>query len=161
MRTITVVLGEKEYVLRELPVRKNREWRERLQKPFGELVEALQGARDTEIDNLRAVGGLVQQLSALLLGSVDIVIDLIFAYAPELAEDGKYIEENGYDSQFLEAFASVLGLAYPFSMWMGPVRRAARELNAIGSRDKETSTSSAAANGASGTTRSIPLSSDS
>lgn len=42
-------------------------------------------------------------------------LDLVYEYSPELAEDREYIEEHGTDSQLVEAFTQIMGLAYgPF-----------------------------------------------
>ena len=49
-----------------------------------------------------------------LIGSMDLLLDLLFAYSPELAEDRERIEEEAYDEEALAAFTEVLKLAYPF-----------------------------------------------
>ena len=42
-------------------------------------------------------------------------LNLVYAYSPELAENREYIEENGTDSQLVEAFTQIMELAYgPF-----------------------------------------------
>ena len=43
-------------------------------------------------------------------------LDLVYKYSPELAENREYIEDNGTDSQLVEAFVQVMELAYgPFA----------------------------------------------
>ena len=156
MKSIVITLGDREYEIKELTTRKNAAWRVQLQEPFGNLVQMLQDAPTTELNNLRDVGSLVQSMSGLLLGSIDTVIGMVFAYSPVLAADRDYIENEAFDSQLLEAFTGVLGLAYPISTWAGKAAGLARELNAIGSQSPETSTSSVSVNGDSGQTRLTP-----
>ncbi len=114
MRTVEIVLGGETYTVQELPSRKNAEWRKKLETPFSDLVTMIESAPTTQIDNVTALGGLVRSVSGMLLGSVDIVIGLLFEYAPNLQKQRLTIEENAFDSEILEAFAKVLSLAFPF-----------------------------------------------
>lgn len=139
MRTETVTLGEREYQVTELPLRKARAYRERLQEPFGNLVDLFERTPNTEIDNARQVAQLVRSLSDTLLNSVDLVVDLLFAYSAALDKDRDYIEDNAYGSQVVDAFIAILGLLYPF---FGTERgvKLTRTLAAIGSGSAPTLT---------------------
>lgn len=110
MRTITVTLGDQEHTIKELKSRANAAWRGKLEEPFAEVASLLESAPGTDISDGAALGGLVRSVSGLLLRSIDTVTSLLVEYAPELA--GPVAE--AYDSEILEAFTSVLGLAYPF-----------------------------------------------
>lgn len=140
MRTVEVVLGGKAYTVTELPVRKNVAWRKELAGPFGELVAALQSAPKTELNNLQELGALVGNLSNLLVGSVETITGLLFSYAPTLKADQKVIEETAYESELLEAFVGVLGLAFPFGVWGSKAGQVARQLSEIGSQSSPTLT---------------------
>lgn len=134
MRSVEVTLAGRAYTITELPSRKNAEWRNSLQKPFGELVARLEGAADVELNKLNDIGALVRSVSGTLLGSVDIITGLLFAYSPELAKDREHIEANGYDSELLGAFTEVLKLAYPF----GELASKALELAELGQKARPT-----------------------
>lgn len=139
MRTETVTLGEKEYHLVELPLRKAKAYRERLREPFGNLVDIFESAPNTEIDNARQVAQLVRSLSDTLLNSVDIVVELLYEFSETLAGDREYIEDHAYGSQVVDAFIAVLGLTFPF---FGTERgvKLTRTLAAIGSGNAPTLT---------------------
>ena len=49
---------------------------------------------------------LVRSTSGMLLRSIDTVRELVVAYAPDLPLD--------YDSEIIDVFGAILGLAYPF-----------------------------------------------
>ena len=136
MRSIEITLGGQTYIVRELPVRKNAGWRKALGVPFAELVQTLQAAPDSRIDTPRDLAELVKSLSGLLIGSIDTLVDLLIAYSPELTAARAAIEENAFDSEILEAFAAVLGLAFPFGTWKGQLGTLINQLSAIGSTAK-------------------------
>jgi hypothetical protein len=117
MRTIEVVLGGQTFTVRELPVRKNAGWRKQLAEPFAELVQRLAAAPEAKIDDAKSLADLVQSLSGVLIGSIDTLVDLLLAYSPELTHVREFVEENAYDSEIMEAFTGVLGLAFPFGTW--------------------------------------------
>lgn len=137
MRTIVVVLGGVEYTVAELPVRKNAAWRQRLAEPFGSLVQALQDAPNIEIDKPSDLADLLRRLGASIIGSADVITELLVAYAPGLTP---VIESDDcYDSEIQEAFAGVLGLAFPFSTWGRKALTTMQQINSL-SASKPTST---------------------
>lgn len=109
MRTVKVVLDGQTVTVQELRRRENQAWRERLEGEFGELADALEGAGELELTGA-SMAGLVRAVAGKVVGSVDIIAGLLGAYAPEL--EGLMAE--AYDSEIMEAFTQVLGLAYPF-----------------------------------------------
>jgi len=119
MRSIVVQLGGVAYTIEELPTRKNAEWRKKLDAPFSELANLLENGPDADITNLQDLAGLVRSLSGMFIGSMDTLIDLLFDYSPPLKKARKKIENSIYDSEILEAFTKVLGLAYPFGGLVG------------------------------------------
>ena len=104
MRTATVTLDGKEYVIEELRAVANREWRDEMEKNFSEIVSVLR----EDVDTSDGLANIVSTISRKVLGCVDIAVDLVRLYAPSLPLD------DVYESEIIEVFWSVLGLAYPF-----------------------------------------------
>jgi len=113
-KSVTVTLGGRSYEIAALPIRESAAWRRRLAGPFAELTAALQGASGIELTRLGDLAGLVQTLSGTILGSVDLLLELLFAYAPALVLDRERIETSAFDEEALVALVEVLKLAYPF-----------------------------------------------
>ena len=141
-RKVTIELDGEAYEVVELRSRENADWRRKLEEPFSELAEKLEGAPDVELTDLAGMAGLVRSVGGTLLQSIDLVKGLVIAYAPALDE----AVENAYDSEILEAFGKILELAYPFG---GLIRR----LKELGSQSGRTTRSSPGQRGGSGTTK--------
>lgn len=133
MKSITINLGEQEYEVRQRPYKQSREWREKFAEPIEKIVGALEftgdlvgGSIDQATDLgavIRTVGSmLLGSVSSTLIGSVDLIAEMLFDYAPELAADRARIEECAYDDEIMRAFVGVLGLAYPFSEILNKIR---------------------------------------
>ena len=110
MKTVRVVLNGQEHQVNELRSRQNAGWRQLLEAHFEELARALEHAPDTDLTDGQAVARLVQTFAGKLLRSVDIVRELLTGYAPDLER----VMDEAYDSEIIDAFIAVLGLAYPF-----------------------------------------------
>lgn len=137
MQSEVIALGEREYTLQELPLRKARAFRDQLRGVFSEVVSLLENGPDTQVNDGKAVAHLIRSVSNTVLNSVDTATDLLCEYSPEVAEDREYIEENAVGSQVVDAFIAVLMLSFPFlSSERGA--RITRSLAAIGSSDKQT-----------------------
>lgn len=123
-RNKTVTLANKEYAISQLPMRANKEWRDKLGDPINKIVALLQNYKDLEIETGADVVGLVVVVKDVLLGGVDMIMDMLFAYSPVLASDRERIENEAYDDEAITAFAEVLKLAYPLELlltaWNGP-----------------------------------------
>ena len=107
-KTVTVTLDGKEYTITEKRSRDNAAWRAKLEVPFQDLATLLESAPGTDLTDGQSLAALVRSVSGMLLGSIEIVTGLLADYAPDLPL------EDAYDSEILEAFGAVLGLAYPF-----------------------------------------------
>lgn len=140
-RTVTVTLAGTEYVVTELPSRRNAEWRRKVDEALGSLSGAL--GQNLEISNLQ---GTLDSVRALLLESGETILRLLYAYSEDIADDKERIELEAFDSELTEALIEVLSLAYPFGSLL--------RLAGIGSRGPRTSPNSPAPNGESGTTKS-------
>ncbi|HMR01771.1 MAG TPA: hypothetical protein PKA43_00205 [Candidatus Competibacter phosphatis] len=143
MQKRTITLGGQSYPIEELPARKNAAWRKMLAtrlQPFLELIEqAGAGVQlNTSEDLLRVVNGVLPSL----LQAPEMLFELLAAYAPALTEE---ILDAAYDSEIAEAFAAVLGLAFPF----GSLVQLARSVNGSASTKAPISMNSPSPNGVS------------
>jgi hypothetical protein len=116
MRTATVTLGGKEYVVSERRTRENSEWRASLSAWITEMSEPWKLDSDAALSPALIVN-LIHSGSDLLLGSTGKLTEMLFDYAPELASDAEQIKAESYDSEVLTAFVEILKLAFPF----GPI----------------------------------------
>jgi hypothetical protein len=110
----SITLAGRQYIVRELPLRKNAAWRADLQNTVMGAADLFAAAPDTDVSNPQAVAALIRGVGNLVLGSTDVVVDLLFAYSPELAADREHIEGNAFESEVVEAFTEVVKLAFPF-----------------------------------------------
>lgn len=137
MRTETVTLGDREFELSELPLRKARQFRETLKEHFGVFITLFEGAPQTDISNTKAVAGLMRVMSDTLLNSVDLAADLLYQYSPELQKQKEWIEDNATSSQVVDAFLAMMALSFPF---FGTSRgqRLMSTIHQLGSDNKQT-----------------------
>ena len=138
-KTVTVTLDGKPYTITEKRSRDNAAWRVKLEGPFQDLAGLLESAPGTDLTDGQSLAGLVRSVSGMLLGSIETVTGLLAEYDPALPL------EDAYDSEKLEAFSAVLGLAYPFGSLLPRLR-------ALGSLAKPTKQSLPSQPGADGTT---------
>ena len=155
-KQITRTLGGREYTFTEKTMGINAAWRTELrQSSVMHVLESLDGLLNdliamvnsvpeggglSDIDLGKAIG-LARILPAVvraLAGSVDEIIELLFRYEPKVKTDRKWLEQNAYDGEIIEAFMGVLTLVFPsMGVW---------EM-VIGSRGQQTPGNSASANG--------------
>lgn len=158
MRTVTVSLAGREYSIQQLPIKANRAWRERFEDPIQKLVSSFRDALSLSSQEfpdgkglMLAVGGFLtshlEDVTQILVGSIDMVEEAVFAYAPEIAADKERIESESFDDELIAAFMKVVALAYPFGQLMGLV-------TSLGQVGAMTSPNSPAPSGASGKTSS-------
>ncbi|MCB8942541.1 MAG: hypothetical protein H6658_02075 [Ardenticatenaceae bacterium] len=118
MKFIKLTIGEKTYTVNELPRKKNAAWREAFQNEFVEIASFIQGLAGIEVSSGEVIANIVEQVAVQVNGAIDRMADLLISYSPEMTADRSYIDENAYDSQILDGFTAVLGLAYPFGSLM-------------------------------------------
>ena len=123
-KSIKVTLDGQEYTITEKRSRENAEWRQELGGPFAQLVDLLETGPDVELTDMQSLANVVRSVSGLLLTSIDTVKDLLASYAkgsmPQLPLD------DAYDSEIIEAFGEVLGLAFPFGSILTKARGLSR-----------------------------------
>ena len=127
-KTIELQLAGKTYAVQPLRMRYARAWRQKLEAPLGQLVQALESVDQLDVDKLTMTDAseLVRGLASTLLGSVDLVIELLFDFSPELTADREHIEKEAFDEEALAAFGEVLKLAYPLVGLLAAVRGSGR-----------------------------------
>ena len=111
-KSVTVTLAGREYVVAELPFRANVEWRKRLTGMAEDLTTLLE-APGLEFTPA-TIGAILRQVADLLLRAPDMLVEMLYAYSPEIAADAERIGSEAYESELLGAFIEVLKLGYPF-----------------------------------------------
>ena len=131
-RTVKVSLGSKAYVVTELPRGENKAWLKKVVTPFQALGKQIDGLAEIELNDWSDLKTLVTQSAGrvLQLISTDHMLELLYAYSPELNADKKAIEADPelYDSEISTAFVAVVTMASPF----GAVAKLARSLTSLG-----------------------------
>jgi len=113
-KTITVTLGGQSYSIEALPIAQSKAWRAQLAGPFGQLAATLAHAGEIDLTSGGDLADLIRVVSDTLIGSIDLLQELLFAYAPTLRADRGRIEAESYDDEAMNALIEVLKLAYPF-----------------------------------------------
>jgi len=126
MQTVKITLAGKTYDVQKLPIRQNREWRQKFDEPIGKLLGAAKAVgqlskqewKDTR-EMMSTVGIVlathVDDIVRVLLDSMDLITQAVFDYSPVLKREKHLIEEHGFDDEMVRAFVEVVQLAYPFS----------------------------------------------
>lgn len=119
MRTVEITLSGQKHTIHEIPSRRAAAWRNRVQEQLGDVAKLIETAPETDISDSAALASLVRSVGSMVVGSTDIIIELLFEYAPMLRES----DEDFYDSELIEAFVEVIKLAYPFGQLASLVAR--------------------------------------
>lgn len=113
MKTANLTLGGVEYEISERRARENAAWRKKLLGPFGDIANTLSGLSSQQM-TAESISGVINTFRDTIVGSVDLITDLVIDYSPVLLASKKQIMAEAYDSEIVEAFGEVLKLAYPF-----------------------------------------------
>lgn len=113
MKTAKITLGGVEYEIQERRARDNAAWRKKLLGPFSDIAKTLNGLSAKQL-TADSIGEVISTFQDVVMGSVDLITDLVLDYSPDLHADKKQLLLDGYDSEIVEAFGEVLKLAYPF-----------------------------------------------
>lgn len=101
---IKATFGATEYELPILPIKKSRVWR-------AEFFDAVGKIPDFNIDgNVQSFKDIA---GAVFVAIPDTVIDLVFAYAPDLPREE--IEDVATDQQMADAFKAITEVAFPLA----------------------------------------------
>ena len=107
---ITVILGGRDYIVRPLKLREEREWRQKLAATMATLP-AFAKATSADPDSFAVA------LETLMVNIPDQVIDLFFSYAKEL--DRELIEEEATGHEVAEGFKQVVVISFPLAQALG------------------------------------------
>ncbi len=133
MKEVMVELGGTEYVLTQLPIGASKKWRGKFAEPIEQLLGGVKVTGDLlgkELATGDDVGGVIGTIGGVLLGevgqtllgSMELILEMVFEYAAVLRADAERIEAEAYDDEVLLVFWEVLKLAYPFGHLMKIVR---------------------------------------
>jgi hypothetical protein len=111
VRTVSVILGDKDYAIFELPSKKNQIWREQ----YSEVMKSELPIAE-EMNKEYPISEVVPKFDDLIKISSDKALNLLKDYAPYLPWET--IEEEIFDSELVEALKGVFGLAFPFDSMM-------------------------------------------
>jgi hypothetical protein len=114
MKSTMVTLAGKQYELQPLPIRKAREIRTRFAEPLAGIIDALKAAPKVELNDLQGIGSLLDAAKIVLVGSIDLALEILFEYSPEIAADRPRIEDEAFDDEAITAFVEVVKQLYPF-----------------------------------------------
>lgn len=107
-----VRLGARAYVLRPKTIKDSKAWKAQ----FAEVVEGLGSTMNLEMADL---GNIVGEVSTLLGGSDDLMLDLLGAYSAEIDGDREDIEATATSGEAWDALLEVLRVEFPFLRNMG------------------------------------------
>jgi hypothetical protein len=108
-------LGGVKYDIRPLPIIHARKWRQDVKAPLQLIIGTVAGLPDLNLQDLelQSIVGLVQHLFTTIADAPDMILEWLFAYAPNIAEDKERIENTAFDVEVADAFAQVVKQVYP------------------------------------------------
>ncbi len=109
-----VVIGEKEFVIGALTIKKTREWREKYGQQLIDAFGVFSQADKIELSDTGSVMALMSSFGAFVLNMPDLVVDAVLDYVPAMADERCYIEENATYDELGAILIDVLKVAYPF-----------------------------------------------
>ena len=146
-----IVFSTKKFTIVPLPIRKSREWREKfiaeIDKITG-LVDDVQGVSAGDLADgfsLDTLMPFIDKIKTFLLTSTDILLELIYDFAPNIKKEKTWIEDHATDPEVFSVFLEVLKMAYPFGSVLGNLRT-------LGQSPQQTTMNSLEQNGDSGPT---------
>jgi len=132
MRTERVELAGQEYVIEELPLRKNAEWRQLLNAELQEWADLMGNAQEVDATNLTGVLPILRHASDMVMQSPERIAEMVFAYSDAIGTQREHVLDHAYESELVDAFMACVRLAFPF----GRLTRLVTQLAATGSPGK-------------------------
>lgn len=126
MKTVTVRIADRDYEITALTIKPTKAWQLKAQTPVNNLFGAVETLQGVELNDVGQLVGLAREVATVVMGMTDIVLDLVCDYAPNIAADRAYIEDNGYNEEVMSAFLEVLKMVYPLAALtklLGPRKR--------------------------------------
>lgn len=155
LREIKVSVAGRDYEIPQLKIRASATWQAEVESDFGAigglmgLIGQATGDSFAEIQQqvkIPEVAAAVAKLQGMIMQSMGRVRALVYSYAPLLAADKDFIEENGYNDEIVAVFMKLLRFEYP----LGELVRLF-----AGAIQRQTMQNSPSANGESPTTQAI------
>ena len=112
-----VTLGGQKYDIRPLPILQARTWRQAVKEPLQLIISTVANLPELSLQDLEltSIVGLIQHLFSTVADAPDLILDWLYAYAPNIAEDKERIESAAFDTEVAEAFAVVVKQVYPLA----------------------------------------------
>ena len=113
----TVTLGGQKYDIRPLPILQARTWRQAVKEPLQLIISTVAGLPELSLQDLElsSIVALVQHLFSTVADAPDLILNWLYAYAPNIAEDKERIEATAFDVEVADAFAVVVKQVYPLA----------------------------------------------
>jgi|SRR5215213_3458082 hypothetical protein len=112
-----VTLGGQKYDIRPLPILQARTWRQAVKEPLQLIISTVANLPELSLQDLEltSIVGLIQHLFSTVADAPDLILNWLYAYAPNIAEDKERIESAAFDTEVAEAFAVVVKQVYPLA----------------------------------------------
>jgi hypothetical protein len=111
IKTVTVKLGEREYIITEAGFMRAKKWKSLLMGELKPLFDELNGAQNISFDTPSDLLKIAPFIERIFLQAIDTIFDLLLVYAPSIETDKEYIENHATDTQIFAAFQEVIKLA--------------------------------------------------
>lgn len=113
-----VSMGARSFILRPLSIKQSKAWKAQ----FAEVIDGLGSTMNLEVTDLAAV---MSEVSTLMSGSDDLILDLLGEYSSEIAAAREEIESTATSGDAWDALMEVLRVEFPFLRGMTGLRAAA------------------------------------
>ena len=137
--TQLVTLGGREYVLKPLPLRPAREWRAQFSRLAEMVISAMRHATTAQLSSPDDLASLAAEVAPKLLGLVDELIEMMFAYSPELRAERDWLEENATEEEAMAVVIRITAIAFPFGGVVPTLRQIGRGVSGMKSNSTPTS----------------------
>jgi len=106
MRTERVELANREYVIEELPLRKNAAWRQLLNAELQDWAELMGNAQEVDVTNLNGVLPILRHASDMVMQSPERIAEMVFAYSDDIKAQREHVLDDAYESELVDAFVA-------------------------------------------------------
>ena len=104
MREVTITLGDRQFTVPQLTIRSEAKWRHQAQDALAPFWDSV-GMMQLDISNPGDLRKIIDQVGGLMDPAQ--AVDAICAYAPALADERDWIEENCYADQVFGALVAL------------------------------------------------------
>ena len=79
-----------------------------------EIQSTLQSIQGIELTDTDAIANLFMAIKDILFDSIDIALDTVYKYCPDIQKDKERIEDTAIDEEVIIAFVEVARRLFPF-----------------------------------------------